>query len=477
MDRELRPVCAEALRPVERAPPEIISEIFIHCRNNSRDRDEKLNSIEYDSEDEEANTAGCASVLDPKKAPMVLTHVSSRWRTIAHSAPALWDTVYVERAVIIGESTMSLLRTLLERSCKRELNLAILAPYSPVGAPILSRSTAVSHLLWDLRGRLRHLRLHIPSFDVIPHSFPGEITFPVLQSLTISIVDSVDVLSGVLELFKHSPSLRVLDLVDHHRNSSTFLDAHFPWSQLTSLKNSDTMNLVDARRLLLHCPRLESCSLWIDSPATCSPLRPPLTLRELHLLDLQGTSDALIKGFFESLSLPALQTFSLNSFVVPVSALLALHSHSSLSNLRHLDWDCSFYLEDDVLEFLRVLPGLESLAMSLVPAEVFLKMFTYRCIWRLPPLSLPHLKKLTLAEYDSSEFNAPDVLAFAESILQYPGAANESFPSLEGVHLHITGPQFNAEVEDRLAVICASTDRLVDVGVDKRRAYIPYHST
>ncbi|KAF8128472.1 hypothetical protein K438DRAFT_1440395, partial [Mycena galopus ATCC 62051] len=54
--------------PLRRLPVETIAEIFLHCRDRSLRH--------HDS-----------------GAPLVLTHVSSRWRQIALKTPSLWDTV------------------------------------------------------------------------------------------------------------------------------------------------------------------------------------------------------------------------------------------------------------------------------------------------------------------------------------------------------------------------------------------------
>ncbi|KAJ7442120.1 hypothetical protein FB451DRAFT_1414287 [Mycena latifolia] len=61
-----------ALSPIRRIPSEILVEIFLACRNNS------LTAFNY-------------SVTDPREAPMLMGHVSSRWRQACHGAPRLWD--------------------------------------------------------------------------------------------------------------------------------------------------------------------------------------------------------------------------------------------------------------------------------------------------------------------------------------------------------------------------------------------------
>ncbi|KAJ7693884.1 hypothetical protein B0H17DRAFT_840283, partial [Mycena rosella] len=54
--------------PVLTLPPEITSEIFVHCLPDRRKWD----------------------VVNPKEAPLLLMHVCSAWRNITISTPALW---------------------------------------------------------------------------------------------------------------------------------------------------------------------------------------------------------------------------------------------------------------------------------------------------------------------------------------------------------------------------------------------------
>ncbi|KAJ6481337.1 hypothetical protein C8R47DRAFT_595801 [Mycena vitilis] len=65
-----------ALSPIRRIPPEILSVVFLLCRDNS------LQSDAYSIAD---------SIADSREAPIVLGQVSSRWRTICHGTPLLWD--------------------------------------------------------------------------------------------------------------------------------------------------------------------------------------------------------------------------------------------------------------------------------------------------------------------------------------------------------------------------------------------------
>ncbi|KAJ7474150.1 hypothetical protein FB451DRAFT_1466697, partial [Mycena latifolia] len=75
-ERRLRSEYAATLKgvlsPIRRIPSEILAEIFLVCR------DDALDAFQY-------------SVADPRRAPMLLGHVSSRWRQVSRSSPRLWD--------------------------------------------------------------------------------------------------------------------------------------------------------------------------------------------------------------------------------------------------------------------------------------------------------------------------------------------------------------------------------------------------
>ncbi|KAJ7623877.1 hypothetical protein DFH06DRAFT_1008774, partial [Mycena polygramma] len=61
------------ISPVRSLPPEILAEIFLRCRQNSA-----------------ASITDARYICHTREAPIVLTHISSRWRSISLSIPHLW---------------------------------------------------------------------------------------------------------------------------------------------------------------------------------------------------------------------------------------------------------------------------------------------------------------------------------------------------------------------------------------------------
>ncbi|KAJ6521777.1 hypothetical protein DFH09DRAFT_1372876 [Mycena vulgaris] len=82
----------DALCPMRQIPSEILAEILIICRDDS------LRDANY-------------SVADPRTFPMLLGHISSRWRQVSRHTPRLWTHVQFPM-----NPPSTLLRSILARS-------------------------------------------------------------------------------------------------------------------------------------------------------------------------------------------------------------------------------------------------------------------------------------------------------------------------------------------------------------------------
>ncbi|KAJ7798782.1 hypothetical protein B0H13DRAFT_2391430 [Mycena leptocephala] len=107
---------------------------------------------------------------------MVLTHVSSYWRTIALGTPALWDFVSLITSSIVADPTMPFIRTLLERSRTLPLTITV-ANRRPMLPTALNANAPFLRFLWDFHDRLQHIHLDISSSDLVPQFFPPESHF------------------------------------------------------------------------------------------------------------------------------------------------------------------------------------------------------------------------------------------------------------------------------------------------------------
>jgi len=107
--------------PIRRLPPEILSEIFIHCMSpNSFDC--KL----YDSRN-----------LD--KAPLLLGQVCSRWRSISLSTPRLWTSFTLTIRPKYLKSDVILAKTWLRRAgaCPLSIRLESSGRYQNAMRPLM----------------------------------------------------------------------------------------------------------------------------------------------------------------------------------------------------------------------------------------------------------------------------------------------------------------------------------------------------
>ncbi|KAJ7798778.1 hypothetical protein B0H13DRAFT_2167158 [Mycena leptocephala] len=447
---------SKVLSPIQRMPPELLGELFILCRNHSLESDETYPR----------------SVLNTREAPMVLTHVSSYWRTITLGTPALWDFVSLITSSIVADPTMSFIRTLLERSRTLPLTITV-ANRRPMLPTALNVNAPFLRFLWDFHDRLQHIDLDISSSDLVPQLFPPRIALPALMSLSIDITSEVDAestdLPALLGLFQHAPSLHVLKLTASYM--PTILISGFPWHQLTSFTSQMCMGIAEVHQLLRMCLNLETFQLPYVAPSAVDnrPLS-PCTLRGLRLLELGATSEGIsLPGIFDSLSFPALETLDL-TFTVSMQSLIQLHARSQF-NLQHLKLATVYATAQEIIQFLRLLPTLKTLGLDYCSADatdanLIFQAFTHLSNSWSPPLRLPQLQRLMLAEL-AGELNESVVSAFAESLLQYPGTHNTSFPCLESIRLYMLGPKFSDVVEGHLRAAC-NTGRLVDHCVEKR---------
>ncbi|KAJ7724861.1 hypothetical protein B0H16DRAFT_1698487 [Mycena metata] len=88
--------------PVLTLPPEIISEIFVHCLPDKRKLD----------------------VVNPDEAPLLLMHVCSPWRQIAIATPQLWST-FEFTGTKKSFNIVDIAETWFNRASKRELSVKL----------------------------------------------------------------------------------------------------------------------------------------------------------------------------------------------------------------------------------------------------------------------------------------------------------------------------------------------------------------
>ncbi|KAJ6559438.1 hypothetical protein DFH09DRAFT_1316743 [Mycena vulgaris] len=195
VDRECEPsvfihLSAERLRSssgtisaIHRLSTEILALIFLFCR------DEAISKPGADY-----------ATSDPQYPPVLLGQVCTRWRTIAHGTPRLWDFLSLSKSAFTRDGGVHV-QQLLEQS--KNLTLCVvLESTSASEAP--RRNHRIFDAVWDASRRVQSLVMDVSSVDATRHLFPRKITFPVLASLELTIGpdprDYVD-LSAILEAF------------------------------------------------------------------------------------------------------------------------------------------------------------------------------------------------------------------------------------------------------------------------------------
>ncbi|KAJ7608619.1 hypothetical protein DFH06DRAFT_191545, partial [Mycena polygramma] len=155
-----------ALSPIHATPTEILVEVFRMCRDSS------LESPVY-------------SILDASQAPLVLTHVSARWRSICLSTSDLWNHFRIRFTPNSILPSPSIMRRLLARSSALPLHVGLETDIAPQPESLGQVFTA---LLQD-QGRFQSLHLHLAPSDLPSVIWRQKGTFPLLASIEICIQD------------------------------------------------------------------------------------------------------------------------------------------------------------------------------------------------------------------------------------------------------------------------------------------------
>ncbi|KAJ7268978.1 hypothetical protein C8J57DRAFT_1609089 [Mycena rebaudengoi] len=455
--RQLSAILRGTLSAIRRFPPEILSHIFIFCRDTSL-------SLPY------------YMITNVNFAPMLLTHVCSRWRMIARDTPRLWSHVQLLTPAFFG-GRHTFIDEILHISRNLPLSVIVETPppiYSMDGSWLCLDGANDYHdrwldVVWNTHPRLSSFTLDITSDDHTPHIFPRHTVFPALSSLTLSICgnDEPD-LVAILESFRHAPSLLSLELaVDNC--SDAILQATFPWRQLTTLKMSLPLTSDVARAILVQCTSLEIAKFHTLFEFDAEFDLPPSensTLHNLHQLDIQWSLGTGADMLLEELSLPVLTSLSISSPEPPTSVLFALHERSHFA-LEHLSLEHQRLSPSELLSLLRVMPALRTLNIHQCTCIVN-DLFDFLGRAASSSLQLPQLTTLEIHPLtDTLDGNI--VATMAESLAKHVGKPATAFPLLRRVCLYRGHPHFvnypratfADDVERRLAAVCA-TGFLVD---------------
>ncbi|KAJ7616621.1 hypothetical protein FB45DRAFT_1064012, partial [Roridomyces roridus] len=201
-----------ALSSIRTIPSDILSEIFLVCR------DDALDFINY-------------SIFDAARAPLLLAHISSGWRAVCLSDTRLWDHIHVQQGARLPSRTA--LDHIFRYAGVIPLDVRLNTTQDSSRSPRTdSRTTLFRHII-RARDRLRRIHLTVDSLDELSDLWTHRRSFPLLTSF--KVLGTYRRTPGRpvgLSLFKSAPLLREFKL--SLSNSPLDLQpASVTWSQLT----------------------------------------------------------------------------------------------------------------------------------------------------------------------------------------------------------------------------------------------------
>ncbi|KIM89641.1 hypothetical protein PILCRDRAFT_812464 [Piloderma croceum F 1598] len=320
----------QLLSPSRRIPPELWSEVFVHCL-----------------------PAGKFVKIDVQEAPMLLAQVSSLWRSIALSTPGLWNSIAVGGANgVVLTSKSTLISTWLGRSGNLPLSIAIVQ----MGLPVPQQEEDFVNAFIPFTPQIKDLTMFAPQSMI--QRLIGNQDISGLTNLKIAITNDGD---GGQPLNISESAIRVRHLfIIHYRSSLDIF--HFPWAQLTefdgeSLPFNECFNIF---RQFHNLSRLHLRSVSGEYDGVIHPhvLMPNLVSLELNLLDTD------IGCMWNNLTLPRLQEANFSFFIEDSwqkLELFALLDRSSCSL-------CTLYIsnnisEEDLVECVERIPSLRNVIL------------------------------------------------------------------------------------------------------------------
>ncbi|KAJ7905067.1 hypothetical protein B0H13DRAFT_1620261 [Mycena leptocephala] len=359
--------------PVLTLPPEVVSEIFIHCLCDTRAR---------------PNIA---------EAPLLLCNICRTWRDVAIVTPALWSSLQLAfKFSLFGSNFIDLVDLWLSRTGSHPLSLSLFYDEYTV----TKRREQLNQLVKLL---LRHshqwadIELRLPDAAEF-RQFKGH--FPALW--TLSVAHSIKPSTPPVASFTDAPRLTNAQLSFGCALNPIVL----PWTQLAVLK-CDALYVGDCFRLLRETTQIVELSVYLREGGPQMPLSPFLslpTLRFLHLLREECHMDLL-----QHLTLPALETLSISFETHDIPRFFSFLSRSTCS-LRRIIFDAWPFDQIQLTKCLEAMPSLQEL--KLWRPQYFTDSFLLQLADHT--LLLPNLKTLELNHVYPIQFTMPalvDMLA------------------------------------------------------------------
>ena len=405
-----------------RLPPEILSEIFIQCKET------KWLDPLY----------GVLATPRLDMAPLLLGSVCRRWMMITLSTPRLWASIALTIRPKYLKSDVLLVKTWLTR-----------AGTCPLSIALGSRGTYVNNMRSLMKVFLLHcerwydVRLSLP-LSVLGSLSPARNRLPNLQKLCID--DSFDETVGVFEC---APQLRSFYL-PFNRTSIIKI----PWNQL---QHFDTgFNEIDrCLELLRLTPNLKTCLMQLSSHTRLT--NSPVQLSYLRHLTVRGS----LSHIFDMLLLPELQEIYIDIQCCRWTATPQLTSLLSQCSLKCLSFstDVHHASDNDMIQILQACSSLVQLRLRNLGAQCITKYFLAHFAYDQASesskmLLVPRLRTI-IVDYAPQRFDMFDFAGAIQSrmMLSDEGQApnDTSFARLETVEINcLRGEFFDTETLSRL---------------------------
>ncbi|TFK40354.1 hypothetical protein BDQ12DRAFT_680803 [Crucibulum laeve] len=316
------------LAPIRRLPPELLSEIFLHC------------------------VQPCDQFVkpSPKEAPMLLGQICASWRTLALSTPRLWSSLELCRtwSSFNGKSSVhdaaALMKLWLERSGQRPLSISI--------RDDLLEDPTVRELFIRVTPRWQHILIDVPRSVTSPLFSPHEHASQ-LESVTVRSSKGLE----PAQVENMSLTLLAAQRLQYFNWDNSELEStpiNMAWSALTHVTLNAAISVEQCMYILQDSPNLVDASFQcISAPSeSMCPLMPSIVLPKLKSLVLGGGYD--ISPILDFITLPNLLELVLNVREWPQDALCRFFRRSRCPLMSFNLYFPSF-TESDFIECLELL--------------------------------------------------------------------------------------------------------------------------
>ncbi|KAJ7467774.1 hypothetical protein B0H11DRAFT_47263 [Mycena galericulata] len=390
------------LSPLRRMPPEILAEIFVWTLPSFAD-------------------ASLRDVFNINDSPWVLTHISSHWRAVSISTPALWSLItinYDEERVY----PLAAIQAQIHRAQSLKIHFYPSDNCLPDGPQMeMFALLAENALRWEELS-MGVNRAMLPHLTVLRHRVP------LLRRLWLEWNDEDPVLIDSVECFIDAPSLIVVGVYEEYPSVSIPMPTH----QLTRYQLGGSMEM-HLRILRLAINLVEACvEIPPNTEAALPQMVEHLSLRRLFV------SDAAILDYIKA---PALEEIALwasgNDSAHNSAHLLPFQDRSSCS-LRRL---ClrGKPNSDDINRISLKLPSIVELVMIHVgsPTDENVLMNTSMSTFTVFDLTghiplAPHLRHISFAYEGGGRVDYEQYVEMLQSRRKAPTCALQSAALLLG---------------------------------------------